>query len=206
MQHKVIVVLVDGLSAEVAHCMGYLAGMVEAGQGLQATLSCALPSLSRPLYECILTGTTPVESGITHNGVSRLSRQESIFHLARAGGKRTAAAAYHWISELYNQSPWQAARDRFTHDERLPIQHGCFYWDDGYPDSHLLMDGEWLRSQYDPDFLLIHPMGVDDAGHRFGLDSRQYRNQARRMDSLLADLLPQWLAEGYQVVITSITA
>jgi predicted AlkP superfamily pyrophosphatase or phosphodiesterase len=183
--------------------MGYLAGMVEAGQGLQATLSCALPSLSRPLYECILTGTTPVESGITHNGVSRLSRQESIFHLARAGGKRTAAAAYHWVSELYNQSPWQAARDRFTHDEQLPIQHGCFYWDDGYPDSHLLMDGEWLRSQYDPDFLLIHPMGVDDAGHQFGLDSRQYRNQARRMDSLLADLLPQWLAEGYQVVITS---
>ena len=55
------------------------------------------------------------------------------------------------------------------------------------------MDGEWLRSQYDPDFLLIHPMGVDDAGHQFGLDSRQYRNQARRMDSLLADLLPQWL-------------
>ncbi|MDX7759816.1 alkaline phosphatase family protein [Aeromonas hydrophila] len=203
MQHKVIVVLVDGLSAEVAHCMGYLAGMVEAGQGLQATLSCALPSLSRPLYECILTGATPVESGITHNGVSRLSLHDSIFHLARAAGKRTAAAAYHWVSELYNQSPWQAARDRFTHDERLPIQHGCFYWDDGYPDSHLLMDGEWLRSQYDPDFLLIHPMGVDDAGHQFGLDSRQYRNQARRMDSLLADLLPQWLAEGYQVVITS---
>ena len=69
--------------------------------------------------------------------------------------------------------------------------------------GHLLMDGEWLRSQYDPDFLLIHPMGVDDAGHQFGLDSRQYRNQARRMDSLLADLLPQWLAEGYQVVVTS---
>ncbi|ORQ10358.1 nucleotide pyrophosphatase, partial [Vibrio cholerae] len=81
----------------------------------------------------------------------RLSQHDSIFHLARAVGKRTAAAAYHWVSELYNQSPWLAARDRFTHDEQLPIQHGCFYWDDGYPDSHLLMDGEWLRSQYDPD-------------------------------------------------------
>lgn len=203
MQHKVIVVLVDGLAAEVAHCMGYLCGMVEAERGLHTTLSAALPSLSRPLYECILTGVPPVASGITHNGVTRLSQHDSIFHLARAAGKRTAAAAYHWVSELYNQSPWLAARDRFTHDEQLPIQHGCFYWDDAYPDSHLLMDGEWLRSQYDPDFLLIHPMGVDDAGHQFGLDSRQYRNQARRMDSLLAELLPQWLAEGYQVVITS---
>ncbi len=130
MQHKVIVVLVDGsLPGSPLH--GLPRGHVEAGQGLQATLSCALPSLSRPLYECILTGSTPVSG--THNRVSRLSLQESIFHLARAGGKRTAAAAYHWVSRLYNQSPWQAARDRFTHDERLPIQHGCFYWDDGYP-------------------------------------------------------------------------
>ncbi|HEH9413746.1 alkaline phosphatase family protein [Aeromonas salmonicida] len=203
MQHKVIVVLVDGLSAEVAHTMGYLTGMVEAERGLYTTLSCALPSLSRPLYECILTGVPPVASGITHNGVSRLSQHESIFHLARAGGKRTAAAAYYWVSELYNHSPWLVLRDRYTHDEQLPIQHGCFYWDDSYPDSHLLMDGEWLRTQHDPDFLLIHPMGVDDAGHQFGLDSCQYRNQARRMDSLLADLLPQWLGEGYQVLVTS---
>ena len=47
-----------------------------------------------------------------------------------------------------------------------------------------------------PDFLLIHPMGWTMQGHQFGLDSRQYRNQARRMDSLLAELLPQWLAGG----------
>lgn len=130
--------------------MGYLFGMVEAGRGLHTTLNAALPSLSRPLYECILTGVPPVASGITHNGVSRLSQHDSIFHLARAAGKRTAAAAYYWVSELYNRSPWLAARDRYTHDEKLPIQHGCFYWDDAYPDSHLLMDGEWLRSQYDP--------------------------------------------------------
>lgn len=110
MQHKVIVVLVDGLAAEVAHTMGYLGGMVEAERGLYTPLSCALPSLSRPLYECILTGVPPVASGITHNGVSRLSLHDSIFHLARAAGKRTAAAAYYWVSELYNKSPrWRPA-------------------------------------------------------------------------------------------------
>ncbi len=42
MQHKVIVVLVDGLAAEVAHCMGYLCGMVEAERGLHTTLNGAL--------------------------------------------------------------------------------------------------------------------------------------------------------------------
>lgn len=87
MQHKVIVVLVDGLAAEVAHCMGYLCGMVEAERGLHTTLSAALPSLSRPLYECILTGVPPVASGITHNGVTRLSQHDAIFHLARAASQ-----------------------------------------------------------------------------------------------------------------------
>lgn len=62
--------------------MGYLGGMVEAGRGLHTTLNAALPSISRPLYECILTGVPPVVSGITHNGVSRLSLHDSIFHLA----------------------------------------------------------------------------------------------------------------------------
>ena len=77
--------------------MGYLFGMVEAERGLHTTLNAALPSLSRPLYECILTGVPPVASGITHNGVTRLSQHDAIFHLARAAGKRTAAAAYYWV-------------------------------------------------------------------------------------------------------------
>lgn len=202
MRHKVILVLVDGLSARVAHGMGYLAALVAAGQGSHHRLASELPSLSRPLYECLLTGASPLQSGITHNGVSRLSTQTSLFHLATRQGRRTAAAAYYWVSELYNVSPWQE-RHRFTHDDALPIQHGLFYWYDGYPDSHLLADAEALRTLHDPDFLLVHPMGVDDAGHRFGLDSPEYRNRARKMDALLAGVLPHWLAAGYQVVVTA---
>ena len=201
---KTILVVLDGLSNQVAqHAMGYLHAECSQGNGFYYRMTCELPSLSRPLYECILTGVPPVRSGIIHNGVSRLSRERSVFHFARAAGLTTAAAAYHWVSELYNRTPFVPARDRHTDAPDLPIQFGHFYSDDSYPDSHLFEDAESLRLRHDPDFLLIHPMGVDDAGHKFGLDSRQYRNQARRMDSLLADLLPQWLAEGYQVVITS---
>jgi predicted AlkP superfamily pyrophosphatase or phosphodiesterase len=59
--------------------------------------------LSRPLYECILTGVPPIDSGIVHNNVARLSSQRSIYHYARDAGLKTAAAAYHWVSELYNR-------------------------------------------------------------------------------------------------------
>lgn len=204
MKRKVILVLIDGLAWQVARdSMGYLLALVEAGQATAYALRSALPSLSRPLYECILTGTAPVDSGIVHNGVSRLSNQQSIFHLVQNAGLTSAAAAYHWVSELYNRSPYLARRDRHTDDEGLPIQHGMFYHQDDYPDAHLLLDAEALRRRHDPDFLLIHPMNVDDAGHRHGLDSPDYRNAARRFDALLSEYLPDWIAEGYQILVSS---
>jgi predicted AlkP superfamily pyrophosphatase or phosphodiesterase len=203
-QNKVILVLIDGLAWQTAHDgMGFLQGLCEAGRATLYKLNCELPSMSRPLYECVLTGAAPVDSGIVHNNVSRLSNQHSIFHLARDAGLTTAAAAYHWVSELYNRSPYEAQRDRFTSDQNLPIQHGMFYHVDDYPDSHLLLDAETLRQRHDPDFLLIHPMNTDDTGHRFGYDSPQYRNSGRRIDGLLSMLLPTWMAAEYQIIVTS---
>ncbi|MGC5701236.1 alkaline phosphatase family protein [Pseudomonas sp. NFXW11] len=204
MKHNVILVVLDGLNHEVArHAMGHLQAHVAAGRAALYKLQCELPALSRPLYECILTGVTPIDSGIVHNQVSRLSTQRSIFHYARDAGLCTAAAAYHWVSELYNRSPFNAPRDRHTSDAELPIQHGHFYWNDHYPDSHLFADAEDLRLRHQPNLLLVHPMNIDDAGHKHGLDSAQYRNSARSADIILADYLQGWLDAGYQVLVTA---
>lgn len=201
---KSILVVLDGLNYQVAReAMGYLQAQCAAGRGRLYQLECELPSLSRPLYECILTGVTPVLSGIVHNHVDRLSTGRSIFHYARDAGLTTAAAAYHWVSELYNRTPFVPARDRHTDDKSLAIQHGHFYYDDTYPDSHLFDDAESLRLKHDPDFLLIHPMNIDDVGHKFGLDSMQYRNRARVADGILSHYLGSWLEAGYQVIVTA---
>lgn len=204
MAPKVILVIFDGLNYEVArHALGHLQAYCGAERAALYKLECELPSLSRPLYECILTGIRPIDSGVVHNQVVRLSNQRSIFHYARDAGLCTAAAAYHWVSELYNRAPFEAARDRHTDDLELPIQHGHFYYADHYPDSHLLADAESLRRRHSPDFLLVHPMNIDDAGHKHGLDSAQYRNSARIADILLADYLQGWLDAGYQVLVTA---
>ncbi len=108
MKHNVILVVLDGLNYEVArHAMGHLQAYVGAGRAALYKLECELPALSRPLYECILTGVAPIDSGIVHNQVSRLSNQRSIFHYATDAGLSTAAAAYHWVSELYNRTPFR---------------------------------------------------------------------------------------------------
>ncbi|WP_462327114.1 alkaline phosphatase family protein [Desulfobaculum sp.] len=204
MSHTVILVLVDGLSAKVAHaCMGYLQAIVNAGHAQSYTLTCELPSLSRPLYECILTGVPPIVSGIVDNGVVRRSRHDSIFSLATGAGRTTAAAAYHWVSELYNRAPYDPTRDRYTDDPALPIQHGIFYNVDHYPDCHLFADAQHLLARHAPDLLFLHPMNVDDAGHTHGGDGDGYRAAARRMDSLLSRYVPQWQDAGHQVIITS---
>ncbi len=204
MSDKVILVVLDGLNYQVArNCMGYLNGLLEQQRAALYPVQSELPSLSRPLYECLLTGVRPIESGITNNNIARLSHNESIFSLAQSQGKVTAAAAYHWVSELYNRCPFNAVRDRFTNNQQLNIQHGCFYHWDEYPDEALFLDAEHLRQTHQPDFLLIHPMNIDDIGHKYGLDSPQYRNTARHADVILSNYIDVWLADGYQIIVTS---
>ncbi|MBY5985886.1 alkaline phosphatase family protein [Halomonas sp. DP5Y7-2] len=204
MQNPVILVVLDGLNHDVGrHAMGHLSALVEAGRGTTTSLDCELPAMSRPLYECLLTGDRPVDSGVVHNAIVRRSHGVSLFDLARAQGRTTAAAAYHWVSELYVKAPFDQTRDRYLDDPNAAIQRGIFYWQDHYPDDHLFSDAEALRQRHAPDFLLVHSMNIDDSGHRHGGDSPQYRNAARHADIALADYLPRWLADGYQVMVTA---
>jgi len=198
---RLVFVLLDGLRLDVADaCMGYM--QAEAADQTRLAVTAELPSLSRPLYETLMTGQPPVRSGIVGNTTVRRSRHPSVFDHCRRAGQTTAAAAYHWFSELYNHAPFDPAH-RITHDPGAAIQHGMFYWRDGYPDDHLFADAEALRQQHDPHFLLVHSMGIDDAGHRHGGNSAQYRKAARTADELLSRTLPGWIAAGYTVVVTS---
>ena len=70
------------------------------------------PSNSRPLYEVLLTGVPTYENGIYTNYSVQRSKEKSIFSLAKEAGMTTAAAAYHWVSELYNRAPYSMFEDR----------------------------------------------------------------------------------------------
>lgn len=201
---KVILVLVDGLRYDAAcEQMGYLHHLVETGRAARFKVKAELPSLSRPLYEVLLTGTPPSVSGMVSNQFSSLSGQKSLFHLTREQGLRNAAAAYYWVSELYNAFPFDPVRHCEQEDEGMPIQFGRFYFEDTYPDSHLFVDGEVLRRKHHPDFLLIHPMGVDSTGHLYGGETKEYRAKVTEADGILARLMPAWLDDGYHVLVTS---
>lgn len=201
---RVIFVLLDGLAAATAQpCMGYMQSLADAGTARYTELIGELPPLSRPIYATLLSGKRPAESGITHNDDTRPCPLPNIFSRAQAAGLTTAAAAYHWMSELCNSRPFDPARDRCTDNPALPIAHGMFYCTDAYPDDETFHDAASLQLRYNPHLLLVHSMGIDNAGHIYGAESREYRNAARRADGLLARWLPRWAEAGYAVLVTS---
>jgi predicted AlkP superfamily pyrophosphatase or phosphodiesterase len=204
MSGKIILIVCDALRDDVAaQHMGYLEHLVEAKKATRWTVVGELPSMSRPMYETLHTGVPSSVHGIVNNAVVRLSVMPNVFGLAREHGKTTAAAAYQWYSELYNRAPFDPVRDVETDDESLPIQHGRFYMSDDYPDLDLFTKGGVLLAKFLPDYLLIHPMGLDTIGEREGGDSHAYRKQVIYHDGVISFMLPSALALGYHVIVTA---
>lgn len=200
---KVILILSDGLRYDTAVAgMGYLGHLVEARRASLYKVIGQLPSMSRPMYETIHTGMLASEHGIVSNAVVRRSTKPNIFELAVRAGKTTAAAAYWWFSELYNRAPYDPVEDREVDDERLLIQHGRFYTQDDYPDVDLFNTAALLVRRYQPDYLLVHPSGMDNIGETYGSDSSQYRNHAIRQDVWLSRHIVEWLDRNYNILVT----
>jgi predicted AlkP superfamily pyrophosphatase or phosphodiesterase len=201
--NKVILILSDALRYDAAVAgMGYLGHLVETEQASLYKVIGELPSMSRPMYETVHTGLPVSEHGILANYIERRSDKQNIFQAATEAGKTTAAAAYFWFSELYNRSPYDRIEDREVDDESLLIQHGRFYTEDDFPDIELFVTGGMLARRFEPDYLLIHPMGMDYKGETFGADSPEYRNQAIRQDAYLSALIAEWMHSGYNIMVT----
>ncbi len=201
---KLIFILVDGLGLKTAlgH-MGFLEGQVAHGAAQRVALKSALPSMSRPLYETIHTGLTPAQHGITSNEMSRPSQHPNVFSEVRDQGGSTGAAAYWWISELYNGRTFDPYRDAECDTEDATIQHGRFYRSDAYPDTELFCRASAVIERFRPDYFLVHPMGCDYVGHCHGGASERYQTQATSMDAIISLYLPYWQGLGYNVVVSA---
>ena len=204
MSEKAILVLLDGCCYDTAtENLGYLEHLVSVGKCNKYCVRGELPSLSRPMYETLLTGMPVDQHGITNNLVIRPSKEISLFDLSIEKGRTTAAAAYHWMSELYSIAPFNPVTDRIQLTGVGKIQYGIYYFEDHYPDTHVYSDAEYLRQRYAPDFLLVHPMNIDDAGHRYGCFAPEYHRAVALNNILLSSMIPIWLEAGYQIMVTA---
>ena len=200
---KVILVISDALRYDVATTnMGFLGHLVETKQADLYKIIGELPSMSRPMYETIHTGVSSSEHGVVANSIVRRSKMPNVFQSVGEADRVTAAAAYYWFSELYNRAPFDWIEDKEVDNEKLLIQHGRFYKLDEYPDAELFTTAAFLVRRFSPDYLLIHPSGMDYHGETYGSDSSEYRNQAIKQDAILAPLLMEWKEQGYTILVT----
>lgn len=201
---KLVLLLADGLRADTARdTMGYLQAHHEAGRARWASLRCELPSLSRPLYATVITGQPPLGHGITSNQQAGQACGTTLFDTLAAQGRRSVVAGYHWFYELLAGQVFDPLQHRQAAVPARGVVGGHWYFEDDYPDSHLLADAEQLRLAHQPELLLVHPMGPDHTGHQHGGESAAYAYCARKLDMLLATLLPRWQADGYDLLLTS---
>lgn len=202
--NKVVFVLLDACQYEAgSRYLGYLEHLIDYGQGAKYKVKGELPSLSRPMYATLMTGLPTWQHGITCNEITMKLDCDSVFSLCKAAGGVTAAAAYSWMSELYNHTPFIPSQDRIQMKNGGNIDYGLYYWDDSYPDSHVIAEGECLRRTYQPDFIMYHTMAIDKWGHIKGSDSEEYGNAVGNVGHLIAQALPGWLRDGYDVVVTA---
>jgi predicted AlkP superfamily pyrophosphatase or phosphodiesterase len=201
--NKVILVLSDGLRYDVAVArMGMLGNMVETKLASLYKVIGELPSISRPIYETVHTGMPVNQHGVVSNKVIRKSNKSNIFQLVREAGGTSAAAAYYWFSELYNRAPYDPIEDREVDDPSLLIQHGRFYTQDDFPDIELFASAGMLVRRFHPDYLLVHPMGMDYIGGTKGGSSSKYRKHATSQDIWLSTYLAEWVDNGYTILVT----
>ncbi len=214
---KTIFVLLDACRFDTAtRYLGHLEHLIDYEKGAKYKILGELPSLSRPMYGSIFTGLATWQHGITCNERAMKLECDSVFSLCKKAGGSTAAVAWSWLSEMFNRCPFEAERDRVQLQylknvcketdfsaESCYIDNGLFYWDDAYPDAHVFAEGEWLRNNFSPDFLLYHTMAIDNMGHLKGGESAEYAKAVSGAGHLIANLLPQWLLDGYQVVISA---
>ncbi|MEI3354429.1 MAG: hypothetical protein V8R49_05515 [Duodenibacillus massiliensis] len=111
----------------------------------------------------------------------------------KAAGGVTALAGYGWMCELFAHTPYCAAKHKhLAPGNGSAVDAGWFYTRDDLPDTELFAEGDWLIANYSPDFCVIHPMGVDEAGHvsDMGGADADYDRAARNVDWLLAERIP----------------
>lgn len=181
---KVCLVIIDGLRYDSVPYMPFLNTITKTKEGILYKSVCSMPSYSRPGYERILTGTESYINGIESNHKYILSLTPGLFYLCKKSNLTTSASGFYWLYELYP----------------LQIDYGYYYF---LNDSLTFKKSLDFIKHYKPDFIVIHPMTVDSAGHKYGGKSSEYINAAKMVDKNIENIWKVIANKGYTFIVTS---
>lgn len=164
---RVVVVVVDGLRADVSRQMPFLESLRT--RGAWTTLTTGQPSFSKPGYAVLSTGTWQEINGVTMNSHPGQVPVQTIFSVAREKGLKTALMGYTYWGEINPAVDYALIGD--------------------YPDGDIYARSRGSLEAGEADLTYVHFSAVDNAGHTSGgAASAAYLEAARQVDGMLAGL------------------
>ena len=165
---RVRAVLIDGLSAPVAHALPAWSALC--ARGIRMTVDVGFPTVSLPVEAELWTGLTQQQTGIVGRSdrplVPPLDRRGIPAQIA---GSKAVAEDHAWIVRSLGFSSVEPAKD-----------------DDPAYDFAARAKAAVAS---DAPLVFVHVLRVDTAGHKFGGASKEYRDIALEADKLLDQLL-----------------
>lgn len=189
---RVVVVVSDGLRADLAAEMKNIGSLARRPDASYHTARTAVPSLSLPGWTAIMTGAGPLVSGVRTNAFEGSPVPvESLFESARRAGKRTAiaGAATEW-EQLFRGQPDEVYVAPF------PSGRGS----DGERDSDPLV----AKALAGPaELMLLYFPAVDDASHYHGPFSDDGVNAMLGFDRRVGEIAGRLDFERDTLIVTS---
>ena len=176
----VLLVVIDGLRADVAATLPFLSRLGDAG-GRAATWDDP-PTYSAAQYVALLAGVPPRDSGVRTNETLRAAGVDDVARRVRVAGMHTAAVStcVDWWRRLFPES---------------------FESADVVASPAIVSEVGRLRGR--GGLVLVHLCGVDDAGHAHGARSPEYAAAAAAADGMTAALADAWGWPRADVVVTA---
>jgi hypothetical protein len=154
-------------------------------------------SMSTAGVRSMATGTFPDLFDVLHNWDNVASELPSVPGLARAAGRD---------SELYGDSIWRELFPRgfVVAETEVKVPRIIFYLraETLVDDKRVAKLTERLHKGPPPDFLVLHLVGLDHAGHRRGVKSAAYADVARRVVGHIEEVV-RLLPADTTVLLTS---
>jgi hypothetical protein len=170
LSRRVVLVMIDGLRLDASYGRPFLDSL--RARGVDARAAASFPSFSHPGYVAIVTGVPPRDSGVRNNVYPWAVPLDNLMRRARAAGLEVAYL-----------SPDDGGLPRmFPHD----FDAGAIApWTGGFEQA---VRGTLAGNAQ---LVMLWIVTVDDAGHRFGAATPEYRDAARRVDATLGEVLGQ---------------
>jgi hypothetical protein len=194
---RVVLVVVDALRADTFFGDAF-ASFRQAHPAAATGLVRTSPvSMSTAGVRSMATGTFPDLYDVLHNWGNVASTLPSVPGLAREAGRQT---------EIFGDSIWRELfPDAFVVAEtEVKVPRIIFYLraETLVDDKRVQRLADRLRKQPPPDFLVLHLVGLDHAGHRRGVKSPGYADVARRTVAHIEEIV-RLLPGDTTVLLTS---